>query len=312
MPSVRDFRISGGMGIRELIKQMGSSGGFNAKLLNTGVNILQRMLSDRKCLKLLSFPACLVATGTRGVIRDFVKERFFDVVVTTCGTLDHDLARSYRKYHHGSFHADDGELRSRGVSRLGNIFIPETSYGIVIEEKMQQFLAEVHRKGKRRFSTYELCWELGKWMNKRDSILYWCYRNEIPVIVPGITDGAVGYQLWSFSQDHDFQIDVLKDETLMNERIWNSERIGALIVGGGISKHHVIWWAQFGGGLSYAVYLTTASEFDGSLSGARTHEAISWGKIKRAARHVVVMGDASVYLPLILGALKQSRGQRSQ
>ncbi|MEM0014388.1 MAG: deoxyhypusine synthase family protein, partial [Zestosphaera sp.] len=48
-----------------------------------------------------------------------------------------------------------------------------------------------------------------------------------------------------------------------------------------------------------AVYVTTAVEWDGSLSGARSKEAISWGKIKPNARHVTVYGDATVILPLL-------------
>jgi deoxyhypusine synthase len=73
------------------------------------------------------------------------------------------------------------------------------------------------------------------------------------------------------------------------------------MVGGGISKHHVIWWNQYRGGLDSAVGITTAPEHDGSLSGARLKEAISWGKIRPEAPQVVVEGDASVLLP-ILGA----------
>ncbi len=73
----------------------------------------------------------------------------------------------------------------------------------------------------------------------------------------------------------------------------------ALIVGGGISKHHAIWWAQFREGLDWAVYITTAVEYDGSLSGAHPREAISWGKIKARARKVVVYGDATIMLPFI-------------
>ena len=38
---------------------------------------------------------------------------------------------------------------------------------------------------------------------------------------------------------------------------------------------------------------------DGSLSGARTREAISWGKIRPNAPHVTVEGEASVLLPLL-------------
>jgi len=41
-------------------------------------------------------------------------------------------------------------------------------------------------------------------------------------------------------------------------------------------------------GADFAVYLNTASEFDGSDSGASPDEAVSWGKIKPTARPVKV------------------------
>ena len=76
--------------------------------------------------------------------------------------------------------------------------------------------------------------------------------------------------------------------------------LGALIIGGGISKHHAIWWSQFRDGLEIAVYVTTAYEYDGSLSGALTKEAISWGKIKPRGKHVTVHGDATIVLPFLI------------
>jgi deoxyhypusine synthase len=75
------------------------------------------------------------------------------------------------------------------------------------------------------------------------------------------------------------------------------------MVGGGISKHHVIWWNQYRGGLDSAVQITTASEHDGSLSGARLKEAISWGKIHPDAPQILVEGDASLLLPLLGASL---------
>ena len=36
------------------------------------------------------------------------------------------------------------------------------------------------------------------------------------------------------------------------------------MIGGGISKHHTLWWNQYREGLDYAFYITTAQEFDGS------------------------------------------------
>jgi deoxyhypusine synthase len=44
-------------------------------------------------------------------------------------------------------------------------------------------------------------------------------------------------------------------------------------------------------------------EYDGSLSGAQTREAISWGKIKEKADNVTIEGDATVLLPLMISAL---------
>lgn len=303
MEKVKDFDITKGISADRLARQMKESGGFTAKNLAIGVSILEEMLKDEKSLNFLSFPACIIATGTRGIIKDMVKRKWFSIVITTCGTLDHDLARCYKDYYQGDFFMDDKELHKKGVSRIGNILVPNESYGEIIEEKMLKFLNEIYAEGKRELATYELCWEIGKRLNE-SSLLYWCWKNNIPVIVPGITDGAVGYHLWQFSQDHkDLKINILKDEQLLSDMIWEAKKSGALIIGGGISKHHVLWWNLFKQGLDYAVYITTAVEYDGSLSGARPREAVSWGKIREKARTVIIEADATIAIPIMFAAL---------
>ena len=69
-------------------------------------------------------PACIISTGTRGIIREMVKKKMFDVLITTCGTLDHDLARIWKHYYHGHFLMDDRELLKKGINRLGNVLVP--------------------------------------------------------------------------------------------------------------------------------------------------------------------------------------------
>ena len=88
--------------------------------------------------------------------------------------------------------------------------------------------------------------------------------------------------------------------------------MGALIVGGGISKHHLIWWSQFRGGLDSAVYITSSPEWDGSLSGARIREGISWGKLKEKAKYVTIEGDATVLLPLMAASLINRIGDKNK
>jgi len=304
---VKDIQLNKGISANKLIKELFESGGFTAKKVAIGVNIIENMIKDRDCLKFLSFPACICATGTRGIIKELLKKKFFDVVITTAGTLDHDLARLWRNYYHGSFMVDDEKLHKQGINRLGNIFIPNESYGKILEEKMQPILAKLY-KIKQKWSTKEIIWEFGKQIEKekncKDSIIYWAWKNKIPIYVPGITDGAFGSHIWMHYQEHrDFTIDILKDEQELSDIVFEAKKSGALIIGGGISKHHTLWWNQFKGGLDYAVYITTAVEYDGSLSGAQTREAISWGKVKEKANNVTINGDATVLLPLMISAL---------
>ena len=301
---MKDASLRKGMGLNELVKHLKAGGGFVAKKVGVAVDILERMERDKGCVKFFSFPACIVATGCRGVIRDLVKRKLVDVIITTCGTLDHDLARAWKKYYHGDFMMDDAKLHRAGINRLGNILVPNESYGLVLEDKMQPILKELWRDGKRELSEKELVWEFGKRVRDKNSILYWAWKNRVPVFVPGIFDGAFGSQLWLFWQDHrDFRLNQFIDQQELADIVFGAKRAGALMIGGGISKHHIIWWAQYRGGLDYAVYITTAPEWDGSLSGARMREAVSWGKVKERAKYVTVEGDATVLLPLIAGAL---------
>jgi len=304
---IRDIKLKNKMNTNEVIKELQNSGGFTSKKLAAGVDILENMINEKKCIRFLSFPACIISTGTRGIIKDLLKKKLFDVVITTCGTLDHDLARIWEDYYNGSFITDDIELHKKGINRLGNIFIPNQCYGKILEEKIQPILSYLYVNSN-KWSTKDLIWAFGKHLEKEkkreQSIIYWAWKNKIPIYVPGITDGAFGSQIWMHYQQHrDLTIDLLKDEQELSDITFNAKKSGALIIGGGISKHHTIWWNQFKGGLDYAVYITTAAEYDGSLSGAQTHEAISWGKIKEKADNVTINGDATVILPFMISAL---------
>jgi deoxyhypusine synthase len=236
--------------------------------------------------------------------------------------LDHDVARAHKHYYHGAFELDDIELGEHSLMRLGHVIVPNSSYGEIIEEVLTPVLEEMYQDrltetGKTGadawlgFGSIHLVWELGKRIGTPDSLIYWAYKHQIPVVIPGITDGSIGAQLFMLRQKHrDFHIDTLADEQVMSDMTWDVETSNALMVGGGISKHHVIWWNQYRGGLDAAVYITTAPEHDGSLSGARLREAISWGKMRPEAPNVCVEGDASVLLPLI-GADVLQRGDAS-
>ena len=300
---VKDISIKKGDDIQSIFDAMSESGGFESRNLAEGLDILYAMEQDKECLKFLSFVAAVTSTGLRGIIRDMIKNKMFDVVITTCGALDHDIARYFSNYLEGSFTLDDSQLADQHIHRLGNVLVPMESYGPLIEEKMQAFLEKAYKNGKKEMSTFEITKMIGENLGE-GSFLYWAYKNNIPVIVPGIMDGAVGSQIWFFTQKHaDFKLNVAADSDLLSGLIFKAKKSGALMIGGGISKHHTLWWNQYRNGLDYAVYITTAQEFDGSLSGALVREAISWGKVTQKAKQTTIHAEATTILPFLYSAL---------
>ncbi len=300
---VKDISVKKDDSINMIFDQMSKSGGFESRNLVDGLNILSSMVEDKQCLKFLSFVGAVISTGLRGIIKDMIKNKMCDVVITTCGALDHDVARHYSNYLEGSFTLDDSKLADEGIHRLGNVLVPLKSYGPLIEEKVQAFLQKEYSKGRKEMSTHDVCKIIGSNLDE-DSFLYWADKNNIPVIVPGIMDGAVGSQIWMFTQKHnDFRLNVAADGDLLSGLIFKAKKSGALMIGGGISKHHTLWWNQYRDGLDYAVYITTAQEFDGSLSGALVREAISWGKVTQNAKQTTIHAEATTILPFLYSAL---------
>ena len=310
---VEDYDFTTVGDVRSLIDQMRRAGGFTATKLAHARDVLCESLAksgQEGVVNWLSFPACLCATGTRGFFLEALKRKSFNVVVTTCGTLDHDIARTYQDYFHGDFSLDDIALAEEGLNRLGNVIIPNECYGEILEQVVLPWLQEIEDERREAdpenpwlgFGSVELCWAMGDRIDDESSLLHWAAKHRIPIVIPGISDGSIGSQLFMHRQKSPgFMVDFLADEQILSDLTWTAEESHALMVGGGISKHHVIWWNQYRGGLDSAVGITTAAEHDGSLSGARLREAISWGKVRPEAPQVVVEGDASVLLP-ILGA----------
>ena len=300
---VQDISIGEETSIDKIFEKMSKSGGFESRNLADGLSVLAEMINEKECISFLSFVGAIISTGLRGIIKDMIEHRWFDVIITTCGALDHDIARHFSNYNEGSFTLDDAELNDADFHRLGNVLVPMDSYGPLIEKKMQMFLEEEYDNGTREMSTEDVCKMIGKHLGD-DSFLHSAYKNDVKVIVPGIMDGAVGSQIWLFAQKHsDFKLNIIKDADTLSGIIFKAKKSGALMIGGGISKHHTLWWNQYRDGLDFAVYITTAQEFDGSLSGALVREAISWGKVTQNAKQTTIHAEATTVLPFLYSAL---------
>ena len=84
--------------------------------------------------------------------------------------------------------------------------------------------------------------------------------------------------------------------------VLQQDKTGAIILGGGIAKHYNLNAQIFREGLDYAVYLTTAQEFDGSDSGGNQEEAKTWAKVKVNAMTAKVKADFTITFPLLVAS----------
>jgi deoxyhypusine synthase len=296
---IKGFSIDSKMTIESLARNMKYMG-FQATQIGRSIEIIEKMKKDSTIF--LTFTSNMVSSGLREIFAQLVKNKSVDVIITSVGSIEEDLIKCEKPFLLGDFNFNDSELREKEINRIGNIFVPNDRY-IHLEKILQPFFAEMFERQKKTgkmISPSELVFELGKKCNDKNSILYWATKNKIPVFCPGITDGALGLQLYFFKQDNkEFGIDVTADMNQLADIIYDSKKTGGIILGGGIAKHHAIGANIVRGGFDYAVYVTTATQYDGSLSGARTNEGVSWGKIQKEINTVCIEGDATIIFPLL-------------
>uniref|UniRef100_A0A2P2KK23 deoxyhypusine synthase n=1 Tax=Rhizophora mucronata TaxID=61149 RepID=A0A2P2KK23_RHIMU len=235
-----------------------------------------------------------------------------DVVVTTAGGIEEDLIKCLAPTYKGDFYLPGAQLRAKGLNRIGNLLVPNDNYCkfedwiIPIFDQMLKEQIEENIT----WSPSKLIARLGKEINDESSYLYWAYKNKITVFCPGLTDGSLGDMLYFHSfRSPGLIVDIVQDIRAMNSEAVhaNPSKTGMIILGGGLPKHHICNANMMRNGADYAVFINTAQEFDGSDSGARPDEAVSWGKLRGSAKTVKVHCDATIAFPLLVAETFASR-----
>jgi len=294
---VKDFKWKRGISASQLLEGLGSVGYQASELKKAGDIILKMKRDGAKVF--MSFTSNMVSSGLRGLFAHLIGKGLVDVVVTTVGSIEEDFIKAHKgKFFVGSFEEDDEALGNKGINRIGNILVPSEDYA-QFEKTLKSALKETIKPGS-AITPSELIRELGKYCEDEDSILHQAYKNNIPIYCPAITDGSFGFQLQDLRNSMDFQVDVVKDMKNIVLEASPKDQIGLIVLGGGVAKHHAILANLTNGGADYAVYITTSSQYSGSLSGATTEEAKSWGKVKSSSDAVTVHGEVSILFPLVM------------
>ncbi|MCD6549577.1 deoxyhypusine synthase family protein [Candidatus Micrarchaeota archaeon] len=295
---VKDIVWKPHMTVKQLVEEYGGVG-FQSSLLNRAAETVVKMKKNGAKIY-LTFTSNMVTSGLRGLFAQTIKYGLADVIVTTVGGIEEDIMKSVgERFILGRFSADDIELYEKGMNRIGNIYITNESYER-FEGMMQKLLKKMYEK-KHVWTPSEMFKEIGLCLDDENSILYQAAKHDVPIFCPAVTDGALGFHLFMFQQKHkDFMVDVVKDFYNIIITTSQDERKGLISLGGGVSKHHAILAALINGGMDYAVYMTTSHHSSGSMSGATTDEAKSWGKIKDDSEAVTVIGDVTITYPLMI------------
>jgi len=258
----------------------------------------------------------LVTSGLRDIFRWLAKNKKINVIVTSAGGIEEDFIKCLGDFKLGEFSASGELLNKKGINRTGNIFVPNERY-CRFEDFIVPILEKIYKKQKESgeiISVSDFIKILGREINDERSIYYWCYKNDIDVYCPAITDGAIGDAIHFFQYKHpDFKMDIANDIHKLNEYTITRKKTGVILLGGGIMKHHILNANMMRNGADYSVYINSGEEWDGADSNARPDEAVSWGKVKSGGlsrggvgsenkcNSIKVFGDATILFPLIVG-----------
>ena len=287
----------------EFIKRNGFEQiGFQATHLGKAIKIWKEIEKNREKTRVfLGYTSNMISSGLRETICYLVKNKKIDVIVTTAGGVEEDFIKCLKPFILGDWNLDGKTLREKGINRIGNIFVPNDRY-IEFEKYMMEFFEKFDR-----LTPSEFCYELGKFMEeknlpkKEESILYWAYKNNIPVFCPALTDGSIGDMLYFYQKNGGkLEIDISPDIVKLNDLAIEAKKTAVIVLGGSLPKHAIINANLFREGADYAIYITTSYPYDGSLSGATSEEAISWGKIQKEAKHIDIYGDATIIFPILV------------
>jgi deoxyhypusine synthase len=298
MEYVKDLIWKPGITVKELVDNFKTIG-YQSIELSKASNVIVKMKKEGAKI-FLTFTSNMVTSGLRGFFAQIIKLGIADIIVTTVGGLEEDIMKAKgEKFAIGTFDSDDVELHEQGINRVGNLLIKNESY-MNFEDKILPILAKLYEKQK-RWAVSEMLREIGLMLDDENSILCQAAKNNIPIFCPAITDGAFGFHLYLFQQKHsDFIVDVVKDFGNILFTTSHDDKKGVIALGGSISKHHAILCTLLNGGAEYAVYMTTAHKTSGSMSGATTDEAKSWGKVKDDSDIATVNGDVTIMFPLAM------------
>ncbi len=297
---VNQINVTIDMKISDLISQFDESGVLGAGRVARACNILTDMIQDEDMKVFMSLGGPLIPGGMRNIVTKMINEGHVDLIVSSGANITHDLVEAFGGSHYRHEGKDDEELNEEGIGRIADINVGSDDFTIFETEITKIF--ERIASERQSISIQELLHEIGLLVDDENSFVATAARNNVPIFAPGLIDSMMGLQLWIFNQDHDFVVDAVADMHYLSDIVFEAEKVGAILLGGGLTKHYTLASNVIKGGLDAAIQITMDRPEAGSLGGAPLEEAKSWAKARCGSSLASVVGDVTVIFPLIYAA----------
>ena len=297
---VNPINVTKDMKVSDLVSQFDQSGVLGAGKVGRACNILTDMIQDEDMKVFMSLGGPLIPGGMRNIVTQMINNHHVDLIVSSGANITHDLVEAFGGSHYRHEGRDDEELNEDGIGRIADINVGSDDFTIFETEIIKIF--ERIASEKSHISIQELLHEIGLLVEDENSFVAAAARNDVPIFAPGLIDSMMGLQLWIFNQDHDFVVDAVADMHYLSDIVFEAEKVGAILLGGGLTKHYTLASNVIKGGLDAAIQITMDRPEAGSLGGAPLEEAKSWAKARCGSSLASVVGDVTVIFPLIYAA----------
>jgi deoxyhypusine synthase len=317
--------------IDQLVRAMGDTA-FTGRQIGDAADVLEAMARDKDCFVVLTLSGALTVGKMGLVFCDLIDSGIVKAVVSTGALMAHGLveATGLSHFRYDPSKMDDEELFEAGYNRVYDSLEPETNLDHVedvVDHIFDQWDAnevvcswKVHRR-------------VGEYLVKQGGgrgILKSAYERNVPVFVPAFSDSELGidFALHKIGRQKALRpllrFDPFEDFEKFADTMLATKRMGIFTVGGGVPRN---WSQQFGvyaelmarrgyknvplKRYNYGLRICPEPVHWGGLSGSTYTEAVSWGKFvppEEGGRFAEVFEDATVALPLVVGAVLQRIG----
>jgi deoxyhypusine synthase len=305
MKKVHQIRLRPGMTVGELAEEMRLTGVMQGGRVGRAAAIMAEMFSDPSYTVFITLSGPLVPGGLRVIIRDLIRDGYVDAVMTNGANMVHDIVEAMGRSHYvGTTNVDDEKLYEEGYNRAYDIFIENDTF-VDIESYVGKLIDDIPEEKRDGIAFHEFLKEIGLRIKDEESILKAAADKNVPIFSPGFLDCMLGIPLWLYGKNKKLVFNPLKDFDLLADMVFDAEKSGAIILGGGTPKHHTQYMHTLREGLDAAIQLSSARVDDGSLSGAPLRESITWGKLRKGKleeKTATIFGEVTSLFPLIVAA----------